>query len=163
LILKNSSASHPIIIQAMCWSRTKIGTKLGRKRKTTNQLEEDRKHPERMSTFYSQIETGYLPPAEAEDKLQALEEYKWSTRRMNHQNKMIQNFNGLTPRTPAEKKRWQDYWDVQLPRVCAMMQASAEFCKIEHNLMRECEKTFGSYEVYYVGPMSYFWKPETRR
>ena len=133
--------------------RTKIGTKLGRKGKVANQIEGDLKHPRRNNLFHWQIERGYLPSAEFQE---VEEEYKWSARRLNHQEKMILNFNGLTPRTQLQNKQWQDYWNYQLPWACVMKLKDEEFYETEHDLMKECNKTSGSHEVYYVGPTAQF-------
>ena len=133
--------------------RRKIGTKRGRKGQVANQIEGELKHPRRNNLFHWQIERGYLPSAELKE---VEEEYKWSARRLNHQDKNILKFEGLSPRTQLQKKQWQDYWNYQLPWACVMMLKDDEFYESEHDLMKECNKTSGLYEVYYVGPTAQF-------
>ena len=70
----------------------------------------------------------------------------------------------LTHRTDLQKQMWQLYWHKYLPLVCFNMPGGGyQFYLAEIELMKECARTHGVHEVYYIGPQMYETCEKTNR
>ena len=70
----------------------------------------------------------------------------------------------LTHRTDLQKQMWQQYWHRHLPLVCYNMPGGGyDFYLVEIEWMKECARTHGVHEVYYIGPQMYETCEKTNR
>jgi len=70
----------------------------------------------------------------------------------------------LTHRTDVQKQMWQLYWGDKLPLVCSNMPGGGyQFYLAEIECMKECARTHGVHEVYYIGPQMYETCEKTNR
>ena len=54
--------------------------------------------------------------------------------------------------TSTKKKYWHLWWEQELQVFCKIMRASNAFLERELELLNTCDKTFGSWEIYYMPP-----------
>ena len=106
---------------------------------------------ETMSNWYSFLRSTSVAMEQVQLQRQQMVEVARGQQRYRHIADALSRAD--IPRTEAERKSRQEFWERSLPRVCSVAMAGDEFLKVEQGLLHRCNKTYGSAQVEYQGPL----------